>query len=222
MKPEMTLSAIGSRYVPRTVGAAAEAVLNARGDSRRVTAIFDGSRVPLVMVDRQRRFVDANSPARLVFRLSIDELRMHAIDDFTPADLAGVRERQWARLLDTGCVAGPYRVAWPDGSRLDVVYCGLANILPGLHVIALAPADWPEDELGAIEHNGGERSTSLTPREIEVLALAANGLDSRELAHELVVSRTTIHTHFRNIFTKLEVRNRAGAVAKAMRLGVID
>jgi DNA-binding CsgD family transcriptional regulator len=176
----------------------------------------------MVMVDRHRRFVDANCPARLVFRLSIDEMRVHAIDDFTPMDLSGVRERAWTRLLDAGYVAGLYRMAWPDGSCLDIDYCGLANALPGLHLLAFAPADWPDDELGAIEDNGSERATSLTPRETEVLALAANGLDSRELAHELVVSPTTIHTHFRNIFAKLEVRNRAGAVAAAMRLGIID
>jgi DNA-binding CsgD family transcriptional regulator len=218
----MGLAAFRSRCVPRTVGAGAEAVLNARGNSRKLSAIFDRSRVPMVMVDRHRRFVDANSPARLVFRLSLDELRMHAIDDFTPAHLAGVRERVWAGLLDTGCVAGPYRVAWPDGSRLDIVYCGFANVLPGLHLIAFAPADWPEDELGPSEDNAAQRATSLTPREIEVLALAANGLESRELARELVVTPNTIHTHFKNIFTKLEVRNRAGAVAKAMRLGIID
>jgi ATP/maltotriose-dependent transcriptional regulator MalT len=36
-----------------------------------------------------------------------------------------------------------------------------------------------------------------------------------------VLSVTTINTHFRNIYEKLGVRNRAAAVAKAMRLGLI-
>jgi two-component system nitrate/nitrite response regulator NarL len=65
-------------------------------------------------------------------------------------------------------------------------------------------------------------AAELTPREIELLALAANGLGGPEIAVELVLSPATINTHFRNIYLKLGVRNRAGAVAKAMRHGLVD
>jgi ATP/maltotriose-dependent transcriptional regulator MalT len=92
-------------------------------------------------------------------------------------------------------------------------------VLPGLHVVAFAPADWPDDELGAID--GAPPDSGLTPREIEVLALAADGLSGPELAQALGLSATTVNTHFKNIYVKLGVRNRAAAVAKAMRLGVI-
>jgi DNA-binding NarL/FixJ family response regulator len=130
-------------------------------------------------------------------------------------------EQTWARLLDVGSVAGRYPAYGNDGSLLDVVYCGVAHIVPGLHLVAFAPADWPEDELDAIQGNRAAPSASLTPREIEVLALAANGLSGPELAQELVLSPTTVSTHFKNIYEKLDVQNRAAAVAKAMRLGVI-
>jgi DNA-binding CsgD family transcriptional regulator len=176
----------------------------------------------MVIVDAQRRYVDVNRPARLAFRLSLEEMRRYAIDDLTPPHLFGVMERGWARLLDTGCVAGPSQVAGPDGSRFDIVSCGLAEVLPGLHVIAFAPADWPEDELGVVEEDGLDQSVSLTRREIEVLALASKGLSARQLAEELVLSHDTVRTHFKNIYAKLGVRNRAAAVAKAMRLAMID
>ena len=55
-----------------------------------------------------------------------------------------------------------------------------------------------------------------------MLALAADGLSGPELAQELVLSPATINTHFKNIYEKLDVGNRAAAVAKAMRLGMID
>lgn len=131
-------------------------------------------------------------------------------------------EQAWARLLDVGSVAGRYPVYGLDGSRRDVVYCGLAHVKRGLHLIAFAPADWPEDELGPMEHDGPEVRASLTRREIQVLARAAEGLSGPELAQELVLSPTTVNTHFKNIYAKLGVRNRAAAVAKAMRLGLID
>jgi DNA-binding CsgD family transcriptional regulator len=206
-------------HVPRSVGAAAEAIVGARGDARRIKAVLERTPVPIVLVDGDRRYIEANRPALLWFRLSLDELRRYAMDSTAPADqLAGI-ERGWARLLEVGCVAGPYRGARPDGSRIEVVYCGLADALPGLHASVFAPADWPEEELGGIKHDSP--SASLTPREIEVLALAADGLGGPELAEALVVSPTTINTHFKNIYAKLGVRNRAAAVAKAMRLGVV-
>jgi ATP/maltotriose-dependent transcriptional regulator MalT len=65
-------------------------------------------------------------------------------------------------------------------------------------------------------------AAALTPREIEVLAFAADGFGGMELAEQLVLSPATVRTHFKNIYKKLGVRNRAAAVAKAMRLGLID
>jgi DNA-binding NarL/FixJ family response regulator len=131
-------------------------------------------------------------------------------------------EQAWARLLDAGRNAGRYPVYGGAGIRLDLVYCGLAHALPGLHLIAFAPADWPEHEFDAISDERPDASASLTPREIEVLTLAADGLNVPELAEHLVLGSATVRTHFKNIYAKLGVRNRAAAVAKAMRLGFID
>ena len=67
-----------------------------------------------------------------------------------------------------------------------------------------------------------ERKTyGLTPRELEVLDLAAAGCNGPMIAARLVVSAATVRTHFEHIYEKLEVRDRAAAVAKAMRLGLI-
>ena len=62
----------------------------------------------------------------------------------------------------------------------------------------------------------------LTAREIEVLALAAEGLPARRTAERLLVSHATIRTHFDNIYAKLGVSDKAAAVATALRLGLID
>jgi DNA-binding NarL/FixJ family response regulator len=61
----------------------------------------------------------------------------------------------------------------------------------------------------------------LTPRELEVLQLAAEGRNAPMIAEELVVSVATARTHFGNIYDKLDVGDRAAAVAKGMRLGLI-
>ena len=57
-------------------------------------------------------------------------------------------------------------------------------------------------------------ATQLTPREAEVLGLAAKGYRSKEIAEALSLSPQTVETHFRNIYEKLHVRSRTEAVAR--------
>ena len=65
-------------------------------------------------------------------------------------------------------------------------------------------------------------TVSLTPRERAVLQLAADDLPAPAIAERLSVSPATVSTHFGHVYVKLAVRSRAGAVAKAMRLGLIS
>lgn len=57
----------------------------------------------------------------------------------------------------------------------------------------------------------------LTPREREILQLLVDGLTMKEIARRLNLSYHTIGNHLRNIYHKLHVRSRSGAVAKALR-----
>jgi DNA-binding CsgD family transcriptional regulator len=61
----------------------------------------------------------------------------------------------------------------------------------------------------------------LTPRELEILRLIAEGLSNREIAERLFVSENTVKTHSANLFTKLSARRRTQAVQLAKEAGVI-
>lgn len=61
----------------------------------------------------------------------------------------------------------------------------------------------------------------LTPREREVLKLIADGYSSKEIAEQLVVSPSTIHTHRTNLMTKLDISSRHELVQYARRHGLI-
>jgi PAS domain S-box-containing protein len=214
---------IRSQSIPRSLGAAADIVLGSRGQEERLMQVFSRSPVPMLMVDADRRYVEVNRPARLVFRLSRAEMRRYTIDDLTPPHVLAEMKAVWARMLDTGCVAGPFQVAGADGGSFDVVYCAVAEALPGLHLIAFVLAGWPEEELGALDGNRGDSSVApLTPREREVLQLAAEGLSGPGIADRLVVSPGTVKTHFSNLYKKLGVSDRAAAVARGLRFGLID
>ena len=57
---------------------------------------------------------------------------------------------------------------------------------------------------------------ALTEREREVLELLGQGLSNREMAEALVISENTVKRHLKAIFAKLEVNNRAAAVARLL------
>jgi DNA-binding NarL/FixJ family response regulator len=61
----------------------------------------------------------------------------------------------------------------------------------------------------------------LTPREVEILIGVAKGSSSRELAATLFVSESTVKSHLRAIYRKINVRDRSQVVAYAMRKGLI-
>jgi DNA-binding NarL/FixJ family response regulator len=67
---------------------------------------------------------------------------------------------------------------------------------------------WPGAHLG------------LTQRESEVLGLLVSGRSNRAIAGQLTLSAETIKTHVRGIYRKLDVSDRAGAVAAALREGI--
>ncbi len=65
----------------------------------------------------------------------------------------------------------------------------------------------------------GEAASVLTPRELDVLKLVAQGLGNREIAARLVLSEHTVHRHLANILRKLHLSSRAAAAAWGVRTG---
>jgi DNA-binding CsgD family transcriptional regulator len=93
--------------------------------------------------------------------------------------------------------------------------------------LAAALGDTPRarDERAAAEralHQLGVTSGGIvTPRELEVLRLVADGLTDGEIASRLVLSEHTVHRHVANVRRKLDAGSRAAAVREAIRLGLL-
>jgi len=92
---------------------------------------------------------------------------------------------------------------------------------------AVADAFAALDEIGSLVMPGAPASTDsglvagLTSRELEVLRLLVAGGSNREIADALFVSPRTVQAHLANLFGKLDVHTRAGAVARAYELGIV-
>ena len=69
--------------------------------------------------------------------------------------------------------------------------------------------------------NGRYDLEELTPREMDVLRLLAQGLPNRKIATRLDVNERTIKYHVSAILAKLEVSNRTEAVMRAAEQGLI-
>ena len=61
----------------------------------------------------------------------------------------------------------------------------------------------------------------LTPREMDVLRLLAQGLSNRKIAAQLAINERTVKYHVSAILAKLEAANRTAAVMRAIEQGLI-
>ena len=111
------------------------------------------------------------------------------------------------------------RGASPDAGRRRgrAALAGLVATPPAFAAEALR-----FERVGERRSRAAAASTSLTPRERQVLAAMSNGLGNREIGGALGISAHTAKFHVAQIIAKLQAQSRAHAVAKALRAGFVD
>ena len=67
----------------------------------------------------------------------------------------------------------------------------------------------------------GHLADALSTRELEVLRLLADGLESNEIAERLVIAVDTARKHIKNIYSKLDVHSRWEAIKHAEEYGLL-
>jgi DNA-binding CsgD family transcriptional regulator len=121
-----------------------------------------------------------------------------------------------------------------DGSELiviaikldDPVLAGrLTALLSDIPGLRLARVDEAADVALVSPHTAdtpAEQDAALTPRELEVLSLIAEGASNKTIARRLGISVHTAKFHVGSLLDKLEATGRTDAVTHAVRLGVIQ
>ncbi|MFD0008074.1 response regulator [Streptomyces sp. NPDC127178] len=105
-----------------------------------------------------------------------------------------------------------------ESRRADIVDA-VMKVAKGLTVV---PPELTGDLAAEIRMRAARDTPVLTERERQVLHAFARGLSIPETARELVLGASTVKTHAQKLYEKLEVSDRAAAVAEAMRRGLLE
>ena len=144
-----------------------------------------------------REIKAANSPTRVVV------LTMHELDEEVIAALAAGADAYCVKSSDAAIVIAAIRAVAAGGAYFDPRIA---------HVV--------------LRRFSGARTTSaaspLTPRELEVLRLVADGVGNQEIADRLHFGLGTVKGHIRDILEKLAATDRAHAAVTAFRRGLLS
>ncbi len=181
------------------------------GDGQEALDVLDAGELDIVIMDIRMRGMDGieattrirnqdGPPVLVLTTFDDDEILWGAID----AGAAGfiLKEAPAQDLIRAT------RTVASGGSWLDPIVTPRVLAHHRSHVLPIA--------------RRAEFAHQLSDRENEVLQAMARGLTNGEIAEELIVGLATVKSHVGSIFTKLDVRDRAGAIVYAYQHGLVD
>lgn len=186
---------------------------------------FLRSRPELVLVDR------SELTERDVLVVHIDRMTQHTVADLRGDGVTGqvskvliaseLRENDILSAVECRVVAVLAR-AQTSGDRLVET---ILSVVPGRGLLPTDLLGQLLDGVRRLQRDAlvprGPDSAGLTPREVDVLRLMAEGHDTVEIADKLCYSERTVKNVIYGLTNRLNLRNRPHAVAYAMRAGVI-
>ena len=145
-------------------------------------------------IEATRRLKSAHPKARVVM------LTVHQLEQEVLAALASGADAYCLKTTDPSSLLIAIRAAALGSAYLDpqIAHLVLGRVTPA---------------------SDGE--TNLSPRELEVLRLIADGMGNKEIAQALEISLSTVKTHVQEILERLRVSDRTQAAVKALRRGLL-
>jgi DNA-binding NarL/FixJ family response regulator len=238
--PTAGRSSVGSSIHPALGASGASSAARPPGPGSTITVLVAGRNaagLAAILAERRTFHVIAAPPG-----LSLSDQIATAAPDVLVFDAGSGRAAGVARRLAREMRLPPTVVLSDDpvtALRADAVRAGLRAILPrpstpaemAVAIEAVAAGLVVAHPSGLAGHRGGAavaRSTpggaarqSLTPREVEVLGMIAEGFGNRSIAARIGISQHTVKFHIAAILAKLDASSRTEAVTIGLRQGLI-
>ena len=183
-------------------------------------AAFRDSRNAMVLLDEQRRQIEANNAYLRLLGQRRDDVIGRPVYEFV-ADGPHLTSQEWARLLLRGeRVTGEIEMRTADGGVVAIQWGATPEVVTGQRlvlVVALRTSRWGRRFRREVSADADDEP--LSPREQEIVRMVALGATGKEIADELLIAHETVRTHVRNAMGKVNARSRAHLVAKALAEG---
>jgi DNA-binding NarL/FixJ family response regulator len=156
---------------------------------------------------------------------SLDEVSARAFDVVVALE-NGIEQTEGMPpivLISPAVDAAHFRNAWRAGYRAVLPQdSSSAELIAAIEAAAAGLVAFRAEDLESfpIEVRTTER-VALSPREVEVLRLVAEGLGNKEISFRLGISEHTVKFHVNSILTRMNAATRAEAVAIGIRQGLI-
>ena len=141
------------------------------------------------------------------------------------SNLPGVRvlmltSHSAAEAVEAALLAGASGYLLKNGGRTELL-AGIRAVAAGKSLLAPSVTAGVLERFGELARRERSREDGLlSGREMEVLALVAQGLTNREIAGKLIISGNTVRNHVSHIMDKLDMTRRSQAAAYAARRGI--
>lgn len=181
---------------------------------------FRQSKNAMVLLDDERRHVEVNGAYLQLIGHRRSALLGLPMYDFV-ADGPLVTRREWTALLGKKQFTGVAALVRADGGRVTVEFAGHPEIVTGKQLVLFVALRVSRGRRRLPDRDPSPNGEPLTNRELQVVALLAQGYTGPELAAELQVAHNTVRTHVKHSMLKLGARSRAQLVARALAESII-
>ncbi|WP_433357102.1 response regulator [Microtetraspora malaysiensis] len=190
-------------------------VVGAAGDGESALRLLEETPAEIVLMDLRMPVMDGVEATRRITRqhpgVAVLVLTTYADDDSIVSALGAGAHGYLTKDAGRAEVAAALRSTAAGQSTFDPAVSRLL-------VAAMLRPDLPR----AVPGDSWSNPDGLTPREVEVLTLIAQGMNNAKIATALFIGETTVKTHINNAFAKIGARSRNDAMRYAYRHGFAE
>ena len=210
---------VAARFRFHELSAAGDASALLRDKTLRAASRYWLLQSPLLVISALDPAIESCRTRNLAHR-SVELLLIRALARQQAGDWAGA-ETDLTEALSIGAPRGYLRAFLDEGrelgplvGRLDLARLRGSQAAPLARRLQHKPGASLPPIVAAV-------GNQLTRREVSILRRLESGLSNKEIAEAIFVSEGTLKWHLHNVYGKLEVKNRSGAVSRAKHLGIL-